>query len=110
MKQLLIILLTCFTLSASAQQQLVYDTTKPGYTLKVYPKSGSQKYDSIDVHPTVIGQVNKATSDVAGLQSTVGPLPGLINNLSSRVTTLEQGIPITVIDTPKRTNGNSFAE
>jgi len=110
MKQLLIILLSCFTLSASAQVQYVKDTTEVGNALLVTPKSGAAKFDKLDVHPTIIGQVNKATSDVSGLQSTVAPLPGLINNLSSRVTTLEQGIPITVIDTPKRINvtGTSY--
>lgn len=110
MKQLLIILLACFTLSASAQVQYVKDTTEVGNALLVTPKSGAAKFDKLDVHPTIIGQVNKATSDVSGLQSTVAPLPGLINNLSSRVTNLEQGIPITVIDTPKRINvtGSSY--
>ena len=110
MKQLLIILLSCFTLSASAQVQYVKDTTEVGNALLVTPKSGAAKFDKLDVHPTIIGQVNKATSDVSGLQSTVAPLPGLINNLSSRVATLEQGIPITVIDTPKRINvtGSSY--
>jgi len=110
MKQLLIVLLTCFTLSASAQVQYVKDTTEVGNALLVTPKSGAAKFDKLDVHPTIIGQVNKATSDVSGLQSTVAPLPGLINNLSSRVTNLEQGIPITVIDTPKRINvtGTSY--
>jgi len=109
MKQLttIIFLFICFSASA---QTFVYDTTQVDQTLSVTPKAGTVKYDKLGVHPSVIGQLNKATSDVAGLQSTVGPLPGLINNLSSRVTTLEQGIPITVIDTPKRTNGNSFAE
>jgi len=110
MKQLLIVLLTCFTLSASAQVQYVKDTTEVGNALLVTPKSGAAKFDKLDVHPTIIGQVNKATSDVSGLQSTVAPLPGLINNLSSRVTNLEQGIPISVIDTPKRINvtGTSY--
>ena len=110
MKKLLSIILIISACNASAQVQYVKDTTVAGPNLKLYPKVGAQKFDSIDVHPTIIGQVNKATSDIQGLQSTVAPLPGLINNLSSRVTTLEQGIPITVIDTPKRINvtGTSY--
>ena len=97
-------------MSASSQVQYVKDTTEADNTLLLTPKSGAAKYDKLGVHPTIIGQVNKATSDIAGLQSTVAPLPGLINSLSSRVTTLEQGIPITIIDTPKRINvtGSSY--
>lgn len=109
MKKLLTIILIISACNASAQTY-VKDTTEVGNTLLVVPKTGTMKYDKLDVGPTVIGQVNKATSDISGLQSTVAPLPGLINNLSSRVTTLEQGIPITVIDTPKRINvtGSSY--
>jgi len=109
MKKLLTIILIISACNASAQTY-VKDTTVAGPSLKLYPKVGAQKFDSLDVHPMIIGQVNKATSDISGLQSTVAPLPGLINNLSSRVTTLEQGIPITVIDTPKRINvtGTSY--
>jgi len=103
MKKLLTIILIISACNASAQTY-VKDTTEVDATLLVIPKTGTMKYDKLGVHPTIIGQVNKATSDIQGLQSTVAPLPGLINNLSSRVTTLEQGIPITVIDTPKRIN------
>lgn len=109
MKKLLSIILIISACNASAQTY-VKDTTEVDATLQVIPKTGAAKYDKLGVHPTITGQVNKATSDIAGLQSTVAPLPGLINNLSSRVTTLEQGIPITVIDTPKRINvtGTSY--
>ena len=110
MKKLLTIILIISACNASAQVQYVYDTTNIGAGLKVTPKKFGQKYDIVEPEPGTLGQVNKATSDIQGLQSTLAPLPGLINNLSSRVTTLEQGIPITVIDTPKRINvtGTSY--
>ena len=110
MKQLLIILLSCFTLSASAQVQYVKDTTVAGTNLKLYPKAGAQKFDSIDVHPTLVGLVNKATSDVSGLQSTSSILSGRITTAEARITNLEQGIPIIITDTPKRINvtGSSY--
>jgi len=110
MKKLLSIILIISACNASAQQQYVYDTTKPGITLKVYPKTGTQKYDSIDVHPTFVGQVNKATSDISGLQSNASILSGRITTAEGRIANLEQGIPISVIDTPKRINviGSSY--
>jgi len=69
------------------------------------------------VHPTFVGQVNKATSDISGLQSAISPIPIQIGNINGqialingRIVDLEQGIPITVIDTPKRINvtGSSY--
>ena len=113
MKQILTIILIISACNASAQS--MYDTTTAGKNLKLYPKSGTQKYDSLDVHPTLVGQVNKATSDIQGLQSTVAPIPMQIGNINGQIAlingyrNLEQA-SITVIDTPKRINvtGSSY--
>jgi len=109
MKKLLTIILIISACTASAQTY-VKDTTEVDNTLLLTPKSGAAKYDKLGVHPTIIGQVNKATSDISGLQSAISPIPASITSLNNRVTTLEQGIPITVIDTPKRINvtGTSY--
>jgi len=109
MKKLLSIILIISACNASAQTY-VKDTTEVDNTLLLTPKSGAAKYDKLGVHPTIIGQVNKATSDISGLQSAISPIPASITSLNNRVTTLEQGIPITVIDTPKRINvtGTSY--
>jgi len=109
MKKLLSIILIISACNASAQTY-VKDTTEVDATLLVIPKTGTMKYDKLGVHPTITGQVNKATSDISGLQSAISPIPASITSLNNRVTTLEQGIPITVIDTPKRINvtGTSY--
>lgn len=109
MKKLLSIILIISACNASAQTY-VKDTTEVDATMLVIPKTGTMKYDKLGVHPTITGQVNKATSDISGLQSAISPIPASITSLNNRVTTLEQGIPITVIDTPKRINvtGTSY--
>ena len=116
MKKLLSIILIISACNASAQTY-VKDTTEVDATLLVIPKTGTMKYDKIGVHPTITGQLNKATSDISGLQSAISPIPIQIGNINGqialingRIVDLEQGIPITVIDTPKRINvtGSSY--
>jgi len=109
MKKLLSIILIISACNASAQTY-VKDTTEVDATLLVIPKTGTMKYDKIGVHPTITGQVNKATSDISGLQSNASILSGRITTAEGRIANLEQGIPISVIDTPKRINvtGSSY--
>lgn len=116
MKKLLSIILIISACNASAQTY-VKDTTETDNTLLVTLKTGTMKYDKIGVHPTIIGQVNKYASDISVLQASVAGIgtqgtanAASITILNNRVTTLEQGIPITVIDTPKRINvtGTSY--
>ena len=137
MKKLLTIILIISACNASAQTY-VKDTTEVGNTLLVVPKTGTMKYDKLDVSPSITGQVtalqisfNNLSTRLGTVDSIVKPVPNQISgmqsiitflttqgtgnsssitSLNNRVTTLEQGIPITVIDTPKRINvtGTSY--
>lgn len=93
MKQLLATLLTCLTLSASAQVQYVKDTTEADNTLLVTPKSGAMKYDKLGVHPTITGniysvsQINQTQFVVTSFNSTSTPIDGCLSGNEFQIET-----------------------
>ena len=96
MKKTLILLL--FPLSAFCQTGLVYDTTVTKPPISVIKTAG--KKDTIQLAPSFVAQVDKATADISKISGTVNSLSAISSSQGIAITDLQTQVAGIQIVTP----------